>query len=111
MSKERAMELGIAVRSQPSADNGLWVQVEFKTTGDMKEFRWADLELRQGEKRLVHAALRPQNPTPDSVLLQFYMDPAALPNATVTVFVYPRPRSGIGYRLKMKEFVTPPPAR
>ncbi len=81
------------------------------TTGATKEFRWADLELKQGEKRLVTAALRPQNPTPDSVLLQFYMDPAAVPNTTVTIFVYPGGRGGVGYQLKMKDFLTPAASR
>src|SRR5207253_6373838 len=52
VSKERAKALGIAVRLQPSANNDVRVQVEFKTVGAMKEFRYADLELTQGGKRL-----------------------------------------------------------
>jgi hypothetical protein len=109
VSKKRAKELGITVRSRPSANHDVWVQVEFKAAGAMKEFRWADLELRQGEKRLVTAALMPKKPTQESPseskLLEFYIDPAALPNSTVTIFVYAEPLSGIGYRLQMKDFL------
>src|SRR5438045_2915538 len=78
VSKEPAKALGITVSAGPSANNDLRVQVEFKTTGPLKEFRWADLELTQGEKRLVTAALMPRKPSPDSVHLEFYGDPAAL---------------------------------
>jgi hypothetical protein len=77
----------------------------------MKEFRWADLELTQGEKRLVTAALMPRKPSPDSVHLEFYGDPAALADATVTLFVHDEPLGGTGYRLKMKEFLTPAASR
>jgi hypothetical protein len=109
VSKERAKELGITVRSQPSANHDLWVQVEFKTIGAMKEFKWADLEVMQGGKRLVTAALLPRKRTlespPESKMLEFYIDPAALADTTVTIFVYNVPLSGIGYRLKMKEFL------
>ena len=109
VSKERAKELGITVRLLPRADD-VRVQVEFQTTGAMKEFRWADLVLTQGGKPLVTAALLPRKPTRDSPperkQLEFYIDPAALPNATVTIFVYSVPLSGIGYRLQMKDFQT-----
>lgn len=106
VSKERAKELGISVTSRPSANKDAWVQVEFKTTGALKGFRWADLELTQGGKRLVTASLLPRNSPPDTVRLDFYMDPAALPQAMVTVFVY-RGLEGIGYQLKMKDFLPP----
>ena len=111
VSKKRAKELGITVRILPSANNDLRVQVEFKTTGPMKEFRWADFTLNHGEKRLVSTALLPRKPTgespEESKQFEFYIDPAALPNSTVTVFVYNEPLTGTGYRLKMKEFLAP----
>lgn len=111
-SKERAKELGITVRSRLRASHDVWVQVEFKTSGQMKEFRYADLEVTQGRKRLILASLQPRKPAIDSPadrkLLEFYIDPAALPNSTVTIFVYNEPMSGIGYRLQMKDFPIQP---
>jgi len=109
VTKERAKELGISVVSRPSANNDARVQVEFKTVGPMKGFEYAHLELTQGGKRLVTAPLMPRKPTqdspPESVQLDFYIDPAALPNTTVTVYVYGERLTGIGYRLKMKDFL------
>jgi hypothetical protein len=104
VSKESAKQLGITMRSQPRPED-VWVQVEFKSTGRLKEFRWADLELTQGGKRLIMAALMPWKPTPDSVWVEFYIDPASLPNATVTIFVSDQPLGGTGYRLQMKGFL------
>ncbi len=107
VSRQRAGELGITVRFQPR-EHDVWVHVEFKTAGPLKEFKWADLTVNQGDKRVVSAALLPRKPTPDSVELAFYVDPTALPNSQVTLFAHPGLRGGIGYRLKMKEFAASP---
>lgn len=113
VSKERARELGIVVSSQPASNDDLWVKVEFKTTGALQGYRYSHLELTRDGKRLLQVELRPRKPAPDSpaenVQLDFYLDPAALPNTTVTVYAYNEPRSGTGYRLKMKDFLSPVP--
>ena len=114
VSKARAKELGITVLAQPRPDSGdVWVQVEFRSKGALKGFRWADLGLVKDGKRLICAALMPREPAgdskPDTVRLDFYVEPALLSGATVTVFSYNQPRGGIGYCLKMKDY--PPAAR
>ena len=45
------------------------------------------------------------------VHLEFYGDPAALANSTVTLFVHNEPLGGTGYRLKMKDFLAPEASR
>jgi hypothetical protein len=113
-SPDQAKELGIAVRPV-RRENDVRVLVDFKTTGALKNFRYANLALTQGEKTLVSAALMPRKPTrdsgPENVQLEFYVDPEALPNASVTVIGYPEPLTGIGYRLKMKDFPVAPASR
>src|SRR5688500_17045716 len=64
VSKERAQELGITVRVLPRADD-VRVQVEFRTTGALKEFRYANLDVTRGGKTLVSASLMPRQPAPD----------------------------------------------
>lgn len=114
VTREKAKVLGITVRSK-ARENDVWVQMEFKTTGPMKNFTWADLELTQGGKQLVTVPILPRKPTNDSPeeskQLAFYIDPAALPNATVTVVVYDEPLTGTGYRFKMKDFLPQAAAR
>ena len=102
VSKESAKELGITVSSRTRAED-VWVKVEFKPTGPMKELKRADLVLTQGGKPLVTASLMARKPTPESFYFDFYVDPAALPNATVTIVVWGDPITGYGYRLKMKD--------
>lgn len=104
VAQDKAKELGITVRSQPSANDDLIVIVEFKKQGEMREFRWADLELSRNGKRVISSAIQPRTTDKDTVRLDLYMDPAAVPDTSVTIFVYNQPRGGIGYRLKLKDF-------
>ena len=110
INKDRARQLGIAVTTGPSANNDLRVQVDFKTTGALKGFRWADLELARGGKRVISSSLMPQKQDPDRVHLEFYLDPAALADTTLTVFSY-EGRGGIGYQMQMKDYPLVPGAR
>jgi hypothetical protein len=105
VSPDKAKALGITVRSQLSANDDLMVIVEFKKQGDMKEFRWADMELSRNGKRVISSAIQPLSTDKDTVRLDLYMDPAAIADTMVTVFVYNEPRSGVGYRLRLKDFL------
>lgn len=105
VSRERAKELGITVNLKPRTDD-VWVQVEFKPTGPKKEFKYTYLDVTQGGKKLVSSVyLMPFRPTPDSMHFEFCIDPAALPNATVTITVWEDPLTGVGYQLRMKDFM------
>jgi hypothetical protein len=110
VSVAQAKELGIAVHAQPRPDSGdVRVTVSFKTTGALKGFRWADLELSKDGKQLVSAALMPRKPATDSApeekQVEFYIAPAALADASVTVVSYTEPLTGHGYRLRMKDYL------
>jgi hypothetical protein len=113
VSKEKAKEMGINVTLQPREED-VWVRVDFKTTGPLKGYRYANLDLKQGKKRLLMAALmshRPRTDSPDDASqVDFYLDPAALPDASVTLIAY-EGRGGIGYELQMKDFIAKAAAR
>lgn len=83
-----------------------------KTTHALKEFRYAILHVMQDGKPLVGAYLQARKPAvdgpPESKQAEFYIAPTALPDAEVTIFAYPEPLTGIGYRLKMKDFLPVP---
>ena len=85
--------------------------IEFKTEGALKEFRWAELELTQGGKRLLATDLLPKKPAAnspaDAKLLEFYIDPIALSNAAVTIFTGSGFVNGEGYRLHLKDYPVP----
>jgi hypothetical protein len=66
LTKERPKELGISVRSVLRDTGDVRVQVDFKITGAMRNFRWADLTVSQGNRTLVNAPLLPRKPAQDS---------------------------------------------
>ena len=70
----------------------------------LKGFRWADLELTREGKRLVSASIMPQKTEKDGIHLEIYMDPAAVPDTTMTIFSYDG-LGGTGYQLKLKDFL------
>src|SRR5688500_14792399 len=71
VSPARAGELGITVRMTPRPED-VRVQVDFKPTGQNKEFKYAYLDVSRGGKRLVMAYLMPFKPTPDSMYFECY---------------------------------------
>ncbi|MCC2671110.1 MAG: hypothetical protein K0Q72_3581 [Armatimonadetes bacterium] len=116
VSVKDAKELGITVHAQPRPSVGdVWVKVSFKTTGALKEFTGANLVVVKDGKRLLMADLRARKPAinsaPEEQQLEFYIDPATLPGASVTVISYSQPLTGIGYRLNMSDFVPQPASR
>lgn len=117
VSKAEAKDLGITVQAKPRPDSGdVWVQVDFKTRGALEGFTWADLVVSKDGKRLLMTALMPRKPAVDSTSeetrVEFYIEPSLLPDATVTVVAYPKRQvEGIGYQLKMKDFVSPAASR
>lgn len=110
VSREKARELGITVEVKPRSDD-VWVQVHYRPAEPKKPFRRTVLEVTRDGKRLLLTSLVPLKPAPDTMRFDFYIDPAALPNATVTLIVQEEPLTGIGYRLKMKDFQPPATAR
>jgi hypothetical protein len=111
VSKAEAKDLGITVQAKPRPDSGdVWVRVDFKTRGDLEGFKWADLVVTKEGKRLLMAPLMPRKPavesTAEETRVEFYIEPSLLSDATVTVVAYPkRLVEGVGYQLKMKDFI------
>jgi hypothetical protein len=110
VSKARAKELGISVRQTPRA-NDVWVQVEFKPTDPKKPFKYTILDVTRAGKPLVSTNIMPWKSGTDTLGFDFTIDPAALPDASVTIVVWEDPITGHGYRLRMKDFIPPAAAR
>ena len=105
VSKERARELGVTLRSQPNGEAGVAVWLEFKTKGELKNFTHVDVRVTGGGKTLIHAYLQPSRPTPDSFSAYFSADPAWLAASELTIVVKNGERTLIGYQFKVKDFI------
>ena len=111
VSKERAKELGMEVRFTENGPNEIWVELEFKSEGKLKDFKHVSLEIRDGEKFLVgYAPLGEKRPKSGSVVVGFLANRAYLDKVSLRV-VAGHPMDLTGYELRMKEFVTPAKAR
>jgi hypothetical protein len=105
VSKERAKELGVTIRSHLNGQSGVKVWLEFVPKGGLKDFTRVDLTIRAGEKCLVDAPLLTSHPTPESVTVYFSTDAANLPASVLTIVVQKGERTRIGYQFKVKDFI------
>jgi hypothetical protein len=117
VSKERAKELAMEVRSAPADSNQVRVELEFKTEGKFAKFSpegkfssYCGVELRIGEGKdpLVTAPLREDRSkpgqTPGRVVFSFTADRAQLEKLRLWVFA-PESDGGTIYDLAVKDFV------
>jgi hypothetical protein len=112
VTKVRAKELGMEVRSEPVSPTHVRVDLEFKTEGELKNFsndagRWhggVELFIGQGDNPPVTAPLREDRSTPDRVVVSFTAEPARLDKLSLQVWV-PETLGGSGYELRIKDFV------
>lgn len=107
VSKERAKEMGVTLRSHLNGDAGVAVWLEFKTQGALKDFTHVDLQITAEGKSLVRAVLRVERTPAGIVSANFSADPAWLATSTLTIRVHDGERNLIGYRLKVKDFIEP----
>lgn len=111
VSKERAKEMGVTIRSHLNGEAGVAVWIEFKPQGVLKNFTRVELQISAGGKHLMSAPLLTSRPSADSVSAYFSADPAYLATSVLTIVVQDVERDGertrIGYQFKMKDFIEP----
>ena len=104
VSKERAKEMGMEVRSNAAGPNHVTVGLEFKTEGQLKNFSRVDLRIGEGDNPPVTAPLREDRSKPGRVVVSFTADRAQLNKLKLWVMV-PEPDGGSIYDIRVKEFV------
>jgi hypothetical protein len=104
VTKERAKELGMQVRSHAAGPGAVRVELEFEIKGELKDFSRVDLEITEGGKLLSISSLLPEPSKPGRVLVGFAADRASLDKFTLRV-VTGVPRNMAGYEIRLKEFV------
>jgi hypothetical protein len=92
------------VRTKANGPNEVWVELEFKTEGKLKDFSHVELEIRDGEKFLLgYAPLREKRSSSGSVVVSFMANRAYLDKVTLCVVV--GSLADVGYELRLKDFV------
>ena len=104
VSKERAKELGMEIRTKQAGPDGARIELEFETKGELKSFVRVDLEIREGEKSWLSATLREEQSKPGRVVVSFAADRVNLDKITLRVVVG-APMNLTGYDIRVKDFV------
>jgi hypothetical protein len=104
LSKERAKEMGMEVRSNAAGLNDVGVELEFKIEGEVKDFSRVDMRISEGGRSVVTAALREDRTKPGRVVVSFSADRTRLDKIVLWVMV-PGSLGGSIYELRVKDFV------
>ncbi len=110
VSKERAKELGMEIRSRTNGTNEVSVELEIKTESELNGFSGRDLasrvelQIREGETCLVSATLREDRTKAGRVVVSFSAERARLDSITLRVWVG-QGRGGVIHELRVKDFV------
>src|SRR5437016_7570914 len=107
LTKEEAKGMGIEVRAKPAGPDAVWLELEFKPEGKLKEFTHVELKMTEGEKSLViSAALRETRTSSGSILVTFTASRAYFEKITLSVVMHsPREAGDHTCELRMKDFV------
>lgn len=107
VTKKQAKEMGIEVRAKLAGPDAVWLELEFKPEGKLKQFTHVELTMTEGEKSLVvSAVLRETRSSSGSILVTFTASRAYLEKTTLSVVMRdPREAGDHTYELRMKDFV------
>ncbi len=80
----------------------VWVELEFKAEGELKNFEQVELEIRDGEKLLLgYAALREKRSADGKIVVRFRAERVYVDQITLTVVV----GLDLGLEVRVKDFV------
>jgi hypothetical protein len=106
VSRERARELGLEIRSNAAGPGAARVELEFGAKGELKKYLRVDLLITEGEKSLLFATLREDPSRPGRAAVSCAADRGLLDKATLRVVVGV-PMDLAGYDIRVKDFVEP----
>jgi len=100
VSREEAKALGLQIHSQANGPGEVWVELEFKAEGKLRDFSHVNLEIRQGEQFLLgYAALRESRSESGSIKVGFMANRSYLDKILLYIIVGP-PGNQSGYKLR-----------
>jgi len=110
VSKERAKELHMEVRSERAGPTHVRVELDFKVEGPLKNFNRVELRFGKGDNPPLTAPLQEDRSKSGRVVVSFHVSRADLDKVNLWVMV-PESLGGTAYVLRVKDFVEPEKAR
>ena len=105
LSRERAeKEYGIQIGSRLYGSNQFTIWVEFKPNDKLGKFMDASLNIKDGDKTLVHATLQPES-SPEKIRVSFTTDPEFVASSRLEILTSHGGLSMTVFYLNMKDFI------
>ena len=105
VTKERAKKLGVELRIKPNGPNEVWVELEFRARGELKDFEHVSVEIRDGEKFLLgYTPLKSRVSDSDRVHVGFLANREFLEKVTLRI-VTGQIGNNAGRDFRVKDFV------
>jgi hypothetical protein len=106
VSREQAKEMGMEIRLRANGADQVWVFLEIKPTGKLKDFSHVSLEIRDAGKLLLGwMDFGSKRKSSGNVVASFLVDRAFLEKIGLRVMVQSGLRTGAGYDLRVADFV------
>lgn len=111
LTKEKAQQkYGITMHSRPNGDAGIKVWLEFKKTGILEHFTYAELQIVNDEGEPVLNAQLSANPShhrrpSETTAVAFSAAPAQLAKCQFMVVCYGSSEGDVGYILPVRDFL------
>src|SRR5262245_23423353 len=105
LSRERAKELGVEVRSKGAGLNQVHIELEFKPEGELKNISRVDLRFGEGDNPALTAPLEVDRSKPERVAVNLTAGRAHLDKVTLEVWARENYLGGTIYQLPIMEFV------
>ena len=108
VSKEQAKEMGMEIRLRANGADQIWVFLEFKAEGKLKDFSHVSMEIRDDGKLLLGwMDFGAKRSSSGKVVVSFLADRAFLDKIGLRVMVQSGLRTGAGYDLRVSDFIEP----
>ncbi len=105
VSNERAKALEVSVRAKASGPKHVWVELEFKTEGELKNFSHVSMEIRDGKELLVgYAPMEAKRTNSGTVVFRFIASRAYLDKITLRI-VEGELTNMVGHEFPLRDFV------
>lgn len=104
VTRERAKELGLEIRSNAAGPDAVLVVLEFEKKGELKDYFRVALEMDDEGRLLLSSTLREEKSEPGRVVVSFAADRTKLDKFTLKVVAFSG-GSRVGHVIPIKDFV------
>lgn len=110
VTPKNAQVLGIELVTKPVGKEGVFIELKFSTAGTLKGYSPGkhsriSLSMHEGKATIMSTTLRETYPGPDLVETGLFVERSLLEKMELMIVIGGGLREGIGYRIKLSDFI------